>query len=140
MLCKLPSCASSCRILTIGQTRGWKERTGTTNFSPDANLPYELSPPFIRPDGRHIFHQYVVRVPKHRDALMEHLAQRGVGTKVYYPVPLHLQECFRYLGYQEGDFPEAESAALETFALPIYPELTDEEQDYVVDSLRSFAV
>lgn len=105
-----------------------------------ANLPYELLAPFIRPDGRHIFHQYVVRAPKHRDALMAHLAQRGVGTRVYYPVPLHLQECFRYLGYQEGDFPEAEGAALETFALPIYPELTDEEQDYVVDCLRSFKV
>jgi len=104
----------------------------------DANLPYELSAPFIRPDGRHIFHQYVVRAPKYRDALMEHLAQRGVGTKVYYPVPLHLQECFRYLGYQEGDFPETERAALETFALPIYPELTDQEQDYVVESLRVF--
>ena len=103
-----------------------------------ANLPYELLPPLIRPAGRHIFHQYVVRAPKHRDALMAHLAERGVGARVYYPVPLHLQECFRYLGYREGDFPEAESAAKETFALPIYPELTDEEQDYVVDCLRSF--
>lgn len=106
----------------------------------NANLPYQLSAPFIRTDGRHIFHQYVVRAPKHRDALMAHLAQCGVGTRVYYPVPLHLQECFRYLGYREGDFPEAESASLETFALPIYPELTDAEQDYVVESLRSFTV
>ena len=104
----------------------------------DAKLSYELGRPFIRPDGRHIFHQYVVRVPKHRDALMAHLAECGIGTKVYYPVPLHLQECFRYLGYQAGDLPESESASLATFALPIYPELTDEQQDYVVDSLRSF--
>jgi dTDP-4-amino-4,6-dideoxygalactose transaminase len=104
-----------------------------------ADLPFELSTPFIRPDGRHIFHLYVVRAPKHREALMDHLAQRGVGTKVYYPVPLHLQECFRYLGYQEGEFPEAERASHETFALPGYPELTDEQQSYVVDSMRSFA-
>jgi len=103
-----------------------------------ANLSYELTRPLIRTDGRHIFHQYVVRTPKHRDALMDHLAQRGVGTRVYYPVPLHLQECFRYLGYREGDFPEAEAASLETFALPIYPELTDEQQDYVIESLKCF--
>ena len=111
-----------------------------TQLLAGANLPYELVPPFIRPDGRHIFHQYVVRAPRHRDALMAHLGQRGVGTRIYYPVPLHLQECFRYLGYQEGDFPEAESAANETFALPVYPEITDEEQEYVVDSLRSFRI
>lgn len=109
-----------------------------TELLAQANLPYELVPPFIRPDGRHIFHQYVVRAPGQRDALMAHLAACGVGTRVYYPVPLHLQECFRYLGYREGDFPEAESASLETFALPIYPELTDEQQDYVVDCLRAF--
>jgi dTDP-4-amino-4,6-dideoxygalactose transaminase len=109
-----------------------------TDLLAQANLPYELVPPFIRPDGRHIFHQYVVRAPKQRDALMAHLAECGVGTRVYYPVPLHLQECFRYLGYREGDFPEAESASNETFALPIYPELTDEQQHYVVDCLASF--
>lgn len=116
----------------------WERAHRYSELLAAANLSYELATPFVRPAGRHIFHQYVVRVPKHRDALMQHLAQRGVGTKVYYPVPLHLQECFRALGYQQGDFPEAESAALETFALPIYPELTDEEQDYVVDCLRSF--
>src|SRR3989442_6261116 len=103
-----------------------------------ASLPYEVIAPFIRPDGRHIFHQYVVRVPKHRDALMAHLNKWGIGTKIYYPVPLHLQECFNYLGYQAVDFPESEHAAQETFALPVYPDLTDEQQRYVVDSFRSF--
>jgi dTDP-4-amino-4,6-dideoxygalactose transaminase len=103
-----------------------------------ATLPVEVSTPTVRSDGRHIFHQYVLRVPKHRDALMAHLGERGIGTKIYYPVPLHLQECFAYLGYAPGDFPESESAALETFALPIYPELTDEEQEYVRDSVRDF--
>ena len=106
----------------------------------EASLTYEVITPFIRSDGRHIFHQYVVRVAGHRDALMAHLGQRGIGTKIYYPVPLHQQECFRYLGYKVGDFPESERAAQETFALPVYPELTDEKQRYVVASFASFDV
>jgi dTDP-4-amino-4,6-dideoxygalactose transaminase len=69
---------------------------------------------------------------------MDHLRERGVGAKVYYPIPLHRQECFAYLGYKEGAFPEAERAARETFALPAYPELSEEQQVYVVDSIGSF--
>ncbi len=104
----------------------------------DADLTFPLITPEVRSDARHIFHQYVVRAPGNRDALMDHLKTRGVGTKVYYPVPLHRQECFSYLGYKEGDFPEAESAARETFALPAYPELTDAQQHYVVEAIKSF--
>ena len=103
-----------------------------------AGLRFSLITPRVRSEARHIFHQYVVRVPQHRDALMEHLKTRGVGTKVYYPIPLHRQECFAYLGYKEGDFPESESAARETFALPAYPELTEAQQAYVVESVKSF--
>ena len=103
-----------------------------------AKLGFKVDPPFVKPGHRHIFHQYVVRVPDHRDALMEHLKARGVATKIYYPIPLHLQECFAYLGYQQGDFPEAEKAARETFALPLFPELTAEQQEYVVNSIRDF--
>ena len=108
------------------------------NENPRAQSGVKSVAPYVRDDGRHIFHQYVISVPEHRDALMAHLRARGVATKVYYPIPLHLQECFLYLGYKEGDFPESESAAREVLALPIYPELTDAQQVYVVESIKSF--
>jgi dTDP-4-amino-4,6-dideoxygalactose transaminase len=104
----------------------------------DAALPFEVIPPFVRPEGTHIFHQYIIRVPQHRDALMKHLIDNGVSTRIYYPVPLHLQNCFSYLGYREGDLPETESATAETMALPCFPELRDEEQRYVVDTIAGF--
>jgi len=104
----------------------------------DADLSFPLITPQVRADGRHIFHQYVIRVPGNRDALMEHLKSHGVGTKVYYPIPLHRQQCFSNLGYKEGDYPESESAARDTFALPAYPELTEEQQVYVVETIKSF--
>ena len=104
----------------------------------DADLSFELATPFVRPECRHIFHQYVIRVPRHRDALISHLRERGVGTKVYYPIPLHQQECFAYLGYKAGAFPEAERAAAETLALPAYPELSEAQRTYVVESVKSF--
>lgn len=86
---------------------------------------------------RHIFNQYVIR-SENRNALQDHLKKSGVGTEVYYPVPLHLQECFAYLGYKPGAFPDSERAAQETLALPIQPELTDAQARYVVDSVREF--
>lgn len=105
-----------------------------------ADLSIRLKTPFVRPGTRHIFHQYVVRVPEHRDALADHLKNHGIGTKVYYPIPLHLQQCFEFLGYKEGDFPEAEQAARETLALPIFPEITEAQQEYVVNTIQSFMV
>jgi dTDP-4-amino-4,6-dideoxygalactose transaminase len=96
--------------------------------------------PFVRPEARHIFHQYVIRAPGYRDELAEHLSQHGVGNKIYYPVPLHLQQCFAYLNYKQGEFPEAERAALETVALPCFPELTEQQQHYVREILSKFVV
>jgi dTDP-4-amino-4,6-dideoxygalactose transaminase len=110
-----------------------------TRLFADAGLSELVAAPYVRPGARHIFHQYVVRVPApRRDPLMAHLKEHGVGTKIYYPVPLHLQNCFAYLGHREGDFPEAERAARETLALPIYPELTEEQQTHVVKAVRRF--
>jgi dTDP-4-amino-4,6-dideoxygalactose transaminase len=107
-------------------------------LSTDAGLTEQIVLPFERSGVRHIYNQFVIRVPVRRDELRQFLTTNEIGTDVYYPVPLHLQECFAYLGYREGDLPEAEKAARETLALPIYPEMTSEQQDYVVAKISEF--
>jgi dTDP-4-amino-4,6-dideoxygalactose transaminase len=96
-----------------------------------------LVTPVTLPGYRHTYNQYVVRVRK-RDALRAHLTDCGVGTEIYYPVPLHRQPCFAYLGHSEGDFPESERAAREVLALPVYPELEPEQPQKVVDAIAAF--
>src|ERR1700722_13641139 len=102
-----------------------------------ANGAKNLITPQATVKGRHIFNQYVVRV-QNRDALKDHLTAQGIGTEIYYPVPLHLQKCFSYLKHAPGDFPQSERAAAETLALPIYPELTQTQLDHVVASVAAF--
>jgi dTDP-4-amino-4,6-dideoxygalactose transaminase len=89
------------------------------------------------PQAHHVFHQYVIRA-RRRDDLRQFLANRKIGSEVYYPIPLHLQPVFAHLGYTEGDLPEAEHAAREVLAIPMFPELTDDEQQWVVESIAEF--
>ena len=96
-----------------------------------------VKPPVEAGHGRHIYHQYVVRCER-RDELQAFLGERGIGSAVYYPVALHLQECFRELGFVEGDFPAAEQAAKEVLALPVYPELEATQQEAVADAVSAF--
>jgi dTDP-4-amino-4,6-dideoxygalactose transaminase len=103
----------------------------------EAGLDEVVAVPFRAPGYRHIFNQYVIRVQR-RDELRAHLATNGVGTEIYYPVPLHAQQCFAYLGHSPEDFPEAQRAAAEALALPIYPELTTAQREYVVEQIASF--
>jgi len=97
----------------------------------------QLITPYEIPGGRHIYNQYVIRA-KNRDGLMARFKEKNIGTEIYYPVPLHIQECFADLGYKTGDLPHSEGAAKETMALPIYPELTIEQRRYVVDTISEF--
>jgi dTDP-4-amino-4,6-dideoxygalactose transaminase len=93
--------------------------------------------PYISLECLTIYNQYVIRVPR-RDELKAHLNDKDIGCEIYYPVPMHVQECFRYLGFKEGDFPKTEKACKEVLALPVYPELTDKMKDYVIETVLSF--
>jgi dTDP-4-amino-4,6-dideoxygalactose transaminase len=111
------------------------DTAGLTKIGANSNAPVTLLK--TRPEVEHIFHQYVIRVHR-RGQLREFLKERGVSTEIYYPVPLHLQKCFTYLGYTPGDLPEAEQAAKDVLALPMFAELEEYEQKHVVDCIAEF--
>jgi len=131
-------------VLTVklGHLDSWTEgRQRNARFYDEAfaraGVESKITLPKVERGQRHIFNQYIIRSSK-RDQLKAHLTEWGIGTEIYYPVPLHLQLCFAYLGYKAGDCPESERAAAETLALPIYPELSPEQLQYVVDTVVRF--
>jgi dTDP-4-amino-4,6-dideoxygalactose transaminase len=109
--------------------------SGLTKTGADSSSPVTLLK--TRPEAHHIYHQYVIRA-KRRDQLKAFMSERGIGTQIYYPVPLHLQQCFAYVGYAPGDLPETETAAAEVLALPMFAELREDEQQYVVETIAEF--
>lgn len=103
----------------------------------EAGLLDRIKLPVVHPGNQHVYNQFTIRTSR-RDELSAYLTQREIGNRVYYPVPLHLQECYQDLGYRKGDFPVAEQAAQEVLSLPVYPELTDDQLHYVVETIKSF--
>ncbi len=110
---------------------------GMPGAAPGESPSHPICLPYTLPEAHHVFHQYMIRA-RRRDDLRAYLAKHGVGTEIYYPMPLHLQKCLAYLGHGDGNFPEAERAAKEVLALPMFPELTEAEQAHVVDTIADF--
>ena len=116
----------------------WQSRRGQIAVRYDAGLgELDVETPFVRPGVTHVYHQYTIRVAR-RDELIGFLRERGVGSMIYYPLPLHLQKMYHDLDYAEGSLPVSESAGREVLSLPIYPELTDEQVRTVVDTIGEF--
>jgi dTDP-4-amino-4,6-dideoxygalactose transaminase len=136
---RLDALQAAVLLVKLRHVDGWHEgrRSNAAYYDRELSKAAGVTVPYVEPHNESVYNQYVIRV-KERDALREHLRERGVGCDVYYPVPLHLQKCFAFLGGKTGDFPESERAARETLALPVYPELGTAEKEYVVSSVRDF--
>ncbi|MBT7591280.1 MAG: DegT/DnrJ/EryC1/StrS family aminotransferase [Candidatus Scalindua sp.] len=135
---RLDTIQASILIKKLGHLDDWcDKRRQKASYYTEKLKELDLVTPKVMSFNKHAFHLYVIRV-KERDGLMEHLKANNIGCAVYYPVPQHLQECLADLGHKEGDMPETEMAAKETLALPGFPEITEEEQDYVIESVKDF--
>ena len=149
--CRLDAIQAAILRVKLKYVEGWNEArrqraarynqlfaaAGLTSTGAQAEDSAPIQLPQTSANAHHVFHQYVIRTYR-REELREFLTARKIGTEIYYPIPLHMQPCFVYLGYREGDFPEAERAAKEVLALPMFPELTEEEQRWVVASIADF--
>jgi dTDP-4-amino-4,6-dideoxygalactose transaminase len=120
---------------------GWNEarRQNAARYTAAFSRHTDICPPRIDPANEHIFHQYTIQVPQ-RDQLQAHLKAKGVGSAIYYQLPLHLQPCFAHLGYGPGSLPATEAAMDSVLSLPIYPELTHDQQNEVIEAVTSFYV
>jgi len=125
-------------LVKVPHLEDWSEaRRRNAAFYDEKFADTLVKTPYISLDCVSIYNQYVIRVPK-RDELLVHLREKDIGCAIYYPVPMHLQECFRHLGYHEGDLSESEKAAKEVLAIPIYPELTNEMKDFLINTIITF--
>jgi len=119
-------------------TNGRQENAKTYDkLFQEAGLSSKVKTPWVRPGDRHIYNQYVISV-ENRDGLKKFLAENGVETEIYYPLSMHMQECFQYLGYKVGDFPVSEQSSANTLAVPVYPEVQKEDLEYVVSTIKKF--
>ncbi len=120
---------------------GWaeKRRENARFYNTHFSKLERITVPFVAPHNVHVYHQYVLMVDsKLRDKFIEYLTANGIESRVYYPIPLHLQQCYKDLGYKKGDFPNSEKACLSTLALPVYPELKKSDKKYVVEKVKEF--
>ena len=115
-----------------------KKRQEVAQYYNQSLVGLPIKTPFVPDYTTHIYHQYTLRLPESNQKAIKYLQAKGIDSRVFYPVSLHLQKCFKYLGYKVGDFPQAEKAAKQTFTLPIYPELSVEEKDYIIQAVKEF--
>jgi dTDP-4-amino-4,6-dideoxygalactose transaminase len=135
---RLDAIQAAVLLVKLSHLDDWSEaRRRNAAFYDEMFADTIIETPYINPDCVSIYNQYVIRIPN-RDEVMALLRKENIGCEIYYPCPQHLQECFRNLGYKQGDFPETEKASKEVLAIPIYPELTSDMQNYVADKIVSF--
>ncbi len=137
---RLDTVQAAVLLVKLPHLESWhaKRRANADRYNKTLDVKGIVKPAAVYGPEHHIYNQYVILLPEKRDELRKSLQEKAIGHEVYYPVPFHEQECFKYLGYKSGDFPISERAAKNTIALPIYPELTAEQQDEVVAAIRSF--
>jgi dTDP-4-amino-4,6-dideoxygalactose transaminase len=137
--CRLDNLQAAILLIKLKYLDGWtKKRQENAEYFNSQFKGLPVQTPYVPEGYTHVYHQYTLRVPNKRDALMKFLNDNGIEARTYYPIPLHLQDCFKTLGYKKGDFPEAEKAMNEALSIPIDAELTIEQKEYIVAKMKEF--